>query len=459
MLIEGERIAARDAPGRGARPARRSTRAAASCSRARSTRTSTSASTTGSWTAARATSADRYDDASRAAAAGGTTTIIDFAMQVEGEGLLAPLERRLDDIRAERRRRRAALLDARGQPRGARRDPRARRARRALAQGLPGLQPARRADAGRGPARGLEGRGGGRRDHAGALRELADHPPAARGRAWRAARRAMPDFAASRPPVSEADAVGRALAFAAASGAETYCVHLSTSGAVEHLRLARMHGLAVHGECCPHHLLLDESRYLGERARRLRDEPAAAHRRAPRGALGRRSWTARSRSSPPITRPGPRRSRRPGRASSRRCTARRATACCCRCWRRRSGRSTGFGWEHVRASDGREPGAHLPPSRQGRDRTRQARRPRRAAARRRAARAAGAALLAGRQRHLPRPPARAAAPRAAARPHARARTGRSSASPRRAAFVAGAHVTPTGACETTESTRIGGLEC
>ena len=72
-------------------------------------------------------------------------------------------------------------------------------------------------------------------------------------------------FAASRPPVSEADAVGRALALAAASGAETYCVHLSTSGAVEHLRLARMHGLEVHGECCPHHLLLDESRYLGER--------------------------------------------------------------------------------------------------------------------------------------------------------------------------------------------------
>ena len=72
-------------------------------------------------------------------------------------------------------------------------------------------------------------------------------------------------FAASRPPVSEADAVGRALAFAAASGAETYCVHLSTSGAVQHLRLARMHGLAAHGECCPHHLLLDESRYLGER--------------------------------------------------------------------------------------------------------------------------------------------------------------------------------------------------
>jgi dihydropyrimidinase len=73
------------------------------------------------------------------------------------------------------------------------------------------------------------------------------------------------EFAASRPPLSEADAVGRALAFAAASGAETYCVHLSTSGSVQHLRLARMHGLPVHGEACPHHLLLDESLYLGER--------------------------------------------------------------------------------------------------------------------------------------------------------------------------------------------------
>ena len=45
------------------------------------------------------TSADTYEDASRAAAMGGTTTIIDFAMQVEGEGLVAPLERRLEDIR------------------------------------------------------------------------------------------------------------------------------------------------------------------------------------------------------------------------------------------------------------------------------------------------------------------------------------------------------------------------
>jgi len=42
-------------------------------------------------------------------------------------------------------------------------------------------------------------------------------------------------------------------------------VHLSTLGAVQHLRLARMHGLPVHAEACPQHLLLDESEYLGER--------------------------------------------------------------------------------------------------------------------------------------------------------------------------------------------------
>jgi dihydropyrimidinase len=73
-------------------------------------------------------------------------------------------------------------------------------------------------------------------------------------------------LAASRPPVSEVEAVRRAVSFAEASGAETYCVHLSTTGAVEAVRRARADGLRVHGECCPHHLLLHEDRYAGPRA-------------------------------------------------------------------------------------------------------------------------------------------------------------------------------------------------
>jgi dihydropyrimidinase len=212
-----------------------------------------------------ATSADGYDDASRAAAAGGTTTIIDFAMQVEGEGLLGAVERRLRDIRESAvdvalhcwmlEANRVALAEI----------------PELVARGVPSLkvflaysqlgEPMQEEDM-LAVWKAVAAAGGIMQAHC-------ESWPIIRPRleaAIASGATGYAGFAASRPPVSEADAVGRALAFAAASGAETYCVHLSTSGAVEHLRLARMHGLEVHGECCPHHLLLDESRYLGERA-------------------------------------------------------------------------------------------------------------------------------------------------------------------------------------------------
>jgi dihydropyrimidinase len=212
-----------------------------------------------------ATSADRFDDASRAAGTGGTTTIIDFAMQVEGEGLLAPLERRLGDIRTSAvdvalhcwmlEANREALAEipelvARGVP-----SLKVFLAYSQLGEPMPeeDMLAVWRAVAAAG----------------GIVQAHCESWPIIRPRleaAIASGATGYVDFAASRPPVSEADAVGRALAFAGGSGAETYCVHLSTSGAVEHLRLARLHGLAAHGECCPHHLLLDESRYLGERA-------------------------------------------------------------------------------------------------------------------------------------------------------------------------------------------------
>jgi dihydropyrimidinase len=211
-----------------------------------------------------ATSADSYEDASRAAAVGGTTTIIDFAMQVEGEGLVAPLERRLDDIRpsAVDVALHCWMLEA--NPQALREIP------ELVARGVPSLkvflaysqlgEPMSDEDL-LAVWKGVAGAGGIMQAHC-------ESWPIIRPRleaAMASGATGYAGFAASRPPVSEADAVGRALALAAASGAETYCVHLSTSGAVEHLRLARMHGLAVHGESCPHHLLLDESLYLGER--------------------------------------------------------------------------------------------------------------------------------------------------------------------------------------------------
>ncbi len=210
------------------------------------------------------TSADSYEDASRAAAMGGTTTIIDFAMQVEGEGLVAPLERRLRDIRASAVDVALHCWMLEANPQALREIP------ELVARGVPSLkvflaysqlgEPMQDEDL-LAVWKAVAAAGGIMQAHC-------ESWPIIRPRLQAAiavGATGYAGFAASRPPVSEADAVGRALALAAASGAETYCVHLSTKGAVEHLRLARMHGLLVHGECCPHHLLLDESLYLGQR--------------------------------------------------------------------------------------------------------------------------------------------------------------------------------------------------
>ncbi len=331
-----------------------------------------------------ATSADRFDDASRAAATGGTTTIVDFAMQVEGEGLLAPLERRLNDIRASAidvalhcwmlEANREALAEipelvARGVP--------SLKVFLAYSQlgepmGDEELLAVWKAVAAAG----------------GIMQAHCESWPIIRPRleaAMASGVTGYADFAASRPPLSEADAVGRALAFAAASGAETYCVHLSTSGAVQHLRLARMHGLPVHGECCPHHLLLDESRYLGERAGDFVMSPplrSAEHRAALWAGLvdgtlevvaaDHAAWPA------PIKAPGP------GFLEAVHGAAGNGLLLPLLAAQVGAGRGLRLGARG--APRGREPGAHLPPRRQGSDRARQARRPRRPAPRRRPAR-------------------------------------------------------------------------
>jgi dihydropyrimidinase len=210
------------------------------------------------------TSADRYEDASRAAAAGGTTTIIDFAMQVEGEGLLEPLERRLRDIApsAVDVALHCWMLEANGRA--------LRDIPELVARGVPSLKVFLAYSQLGEPMsddellsvwKAVAAAGGIMQAHCESWPII--RPRLAAAMAEGATGYA--GFAASRPPLSEADAVGRALALAGASGAETYCVHLSTLGAVQHLRLARMHGLEVHGEACPQHLLLDEAEYLGER--------------------------------------------------------------------------------------------------------------------------------------------------------------------------------------------------
>ena len=67
--------------------------------------------------------------------------------------------------------------------------------------------------------------------------------------------------ARSRPPKCEADAVRRALSLSQQTGARLYVVHVSTLDATQALEEARSQGLQLWAETCPHYLLLDEGRY------------------------------------------------------------------------------------------------------------------------------------------------------------------------------------------------------
>ncbi|RPI78812.1 MAG: dihydropyrimidinase [Desulfobacteraceae bacterium] len=68
--------------------------------------------------------------------------------------------------------------------------------------------------------------------------------------------------ARSRPDYCEAEAVERVLGLAeAAGGVPVYIVHLSTALGLEKIRQARARGQVVYAETCPQYLLLDESCY------------------------------------------------------------------------------------------------------------------------------------------------------------------------------------------------------
>jgi allantoinase len=72
-------------------------------------------------------------------------------------------------------------------------------------------------------------------------------------------RRTVLDWAHSRPPSTETEAVNRSLEMAAETGARLHFVHISTGAAAQLIAEARTAGLDVSVETCPHYLCLDES--------------------------------------------------------------------------------------------------------------------------------------------------------------------------------------------------------
>ena len=67
--------------------------------------------------------------------------------------------------------------------------------------------------------------------------------------------------ASTRPPVTEAEATHRAIRMAEIAGAPVYFVHLSCTEALEQVQAARSRQNYVYAETCPHYLTLDNSMY------------------------------------------------------------------------------------------------------------------------------------------------------------------------------------------------------
>lgn len=70
--------------------------------------------------------------------------------------------------------------------------------------------------------------------------------------------------AVSRPPAAEAEATTRAIRLAGMAGTPVFVAHVSAAGAVEAIARGRDRGQAVFGETCPHYLFLDQSAYEAE---------------------------------------------------------------------------------------------------------------------------------------------------------------------------------------------------
>src|SRR5205823_5113875 len=66
-------------------------------------------------------------------------------------------------------------------------------------------------------------------------------------------RRDAAAWLASRPPQSEALAIARVAAAAAESGARIHIVHVSSAAGVRAIRRARLQGVAITAETCPHY--------------------------------------------------------------------------------------------------------------------------------------------------------------------------------------------------------------
>jgi dihydropyrimidinase len=99
-------------------------------------------------------------------------------------------------------------------------------------------------------------------------------------------RGAARDHAASRPSLAELEAARSVLGLAEESGAAVYLVHVTLPEVAEEIRAARARGVRAYGETCPHYLLLDDSVYRGRQPELFVCSPPMRSR-----AAARRLWS------------------------------------------------------------------------------------------------------------------------------------------------------------------------
>ena len=265
-----------------------------------------------------------FATATRAAAAGGVTTIVDMPLNslpptVDPAALAV---KRQAAARAVRRRRR--LLGRRGARQR-------RRAARLHDAGVFGFK-CFLVDSGVAEFPPLGPDGLARRRGAGGARRrcCSCTPRTRRARSPpRRRRRRTRDFLASRPPArrGRGDRAGCA-ASRAATGARVHILHLSGAGAAAALAAAKADGVPSHRRDLPALPDARRPRRCPDGATEFKCCPPIRERRQPRRAVGRRSPTAPSTASSPTTRPAPPELKRstpatspPPGAGSRRCSS------------------------------------------------------------------------------------------------------------------------------------------
>lgn len=201
------------------------------------------------------TSADDFETGTKAAAWGGTTTLIDFAIQYHGQSLEEAFEAWMKKADGK-----AAIDYAFHCIITEMDEERARQMKRLVGEGVtsfklfmayPGVfmlddasifrAMSTAADAGAFICMHAE--------NGGAIDVIVR-------RALAEGKRAPKYHALTRPTTAEAEATGRAIALAEMAGSPVYIVHLSCTEALERVREARERGLPVYAETCPQYLFL-----------------------------------------------------------------------------------------------------------------------------------------------------------------------------------------------------------